>query len=387
MTLLDVVLVLALGLSAAAGLRVGLLVRAAGIGGIVTGLALSMGVVPFVTSLAEPATLSGALVVTALTVALTVLVSMIVLQVAAFRLRGRIDDEDGLRNLDRIGGAAVGAIAVLGFVWITTPLAARVPGVVAAQVRGSAVVALVDDITPDAPNPFGALEAFVASTRFPEVFTDIAPARTSVDPPTEVPIDPVVVQRAAASSVRVDAAGCGARYSGSGWVVGPDTVVTNAHVIVGATELTVVRPDGIRVSASVVALGADSDLALLEAPGLGLVPLPRGSADDGELAATFGHPLGQDELRVAPARIDRTVTATGRDIYGSQRVTRRVVVVAATLTLGDSGSPVVDDDGTVVGTVFAISPDDDGTAYALADSELASLLAAGRAPGLSGSCP
>ena len=154
----------------------------------------------------------------------------------------------------------------------------------------------------------------------------------------------------------------------------------------GADAVQVLRPDGTRMDAVVVVYDDDRDVAVLRVDGLGQTPLPLGTADDGEGAATFGHPGGQDQTRIAPAIVSRTISAVGFDIYGEDRITRQVVVVAAALRQGDSGSPVVDIDGTVVGTVFATSPDDPDTAYALANDEVRAALDAPRAPGVTGRC-
>ena len=378
MTLLDPLLVVVLVLTAVAGHRVGLLVRAAGVGGLVVGVALATVTVPLAVSLTGPRTIGVELGVGALTVALTVLVAMIVLQVTAFRVRRRLDDDSTLRALDRGGGAALGVVVLLLFVWVTAPLALLLPAPVASQVRGSAVVDAVTTVAPDAPNPLRALQTFVASTRFPEAYDRLAATRTGAGRPAAVPLDPTVVERVAASTVEVEGEGCDAGFSGSGWTVEDGLVVTNAHVVDGARVVSVRRHDGAVLPATVVALDRDRDLALLDVPTLAVPPLPRARAVPDSEVATFGHPLGRDEVRVAPARVDRTIEATSSSADGERRVRRRVVVLAAGLSLGDSGSAVVDRDGAVVGTVFAIDPDQRETAYALADAELATVLDAPR---------
>jgi S1-C subfamily serine protease len=73
---------------------------------------------------------------------------------------------------------------------------------------------------------------------------------------------------------------------------------------------------------------------------------------------------------VAPFEVGRQVVATGTDIYDSARTERDVLVLAAALRPGDSGAALIDPDGEVVGVAFAIAPDKDGVAYALAMSEV-----------------
>jgi S1-C subfamily serine protease len=382
-TLLDLLLLGALALSVAAGHRTGLLVRLAGLGGVVGGLALAVLTVPVVLRAVPPVTAAGGLAVAGATVALTVLLAMVVLQVGAFRLRRAIVDER-VRALDRLGGAVVGVAVALAFVWLAAPLAGVVPGRLGEEVRRSAVVAVVQDLTPTAPTPSAALRTLAAGTRFPELLAGVT--GSAGPPPAAVALPPDVVTAAAASAVKLEATGCGVLSSGSGWVVAPDLVVTNAHVVAGSPTVLVRRPDGSRLDGDVVAHDVRRDLALVAVDGLGLDPLPRGRADAGEDAATFGHPLGREQLRVAPARVEGSLVADGRPGGDGADDGREVVVLAAELALGDSGSPVVDADGTVVGTVFAVSPTDLGTAYAIADTELATVLVAPRVPGEAGDC-
>ena len=114
-------------------------------------------------------------------------------------------------------------------------------------------------------------------------------------------------------------------------------------------------------------------------PGLGQNPLPVGNARAGQEGAVFGHPGGQDPLRVAPARINQRVQAVGRDLYDSRQTRRDVFILASQLQAGDSGGALVNPSGAVVGVAFAIAPDRPGTAYALTSTELRAVLALPRA--------
>jgi S1-C subfamily serine protease len=94
--------------------------------------------------------------------------------------------------------------------------------------------------------------------------------------------------------------------------------------------------------------------------------------ENGTIGGVFGHP-GGDPLRIAPFSVARTLSAKGRDIYGSGVTERQVLELAASLKPGDSGSAIVDPNGTVVGIAFAIARDRADVAYALATAELASV--------------
>lgn len=384
MNALDLVLLAVLAVSALGGYRMGLIVRVASLVGFLGGLALSPLTIPLGLDLVAPTSSLARLATTLGTLLVTVGLTSAIAQTFAASIRRTVHDSP-LRNVDRIGGAAAGMATTLVFVWFAAPLAGMVPGQLAQLVRGSEIVSRVREFGPDMANPLATLQSF-AGSRFPEVFADLAPAPATQPPPEAIPVSQEVVDRVLASTVKVEAAGCGASFAGSGWVAAENTVVTNAHVVAGADAVQVLRPDGTRLDATVVVYDDDRDVAILEVAGLDQAPLPLGSADDGEGAATFGHPRGQDQTRIAPTRVERTIDAVGRDIYGEDRVERDVVVLGVQLAQGDSGSAVVDADGTVVGTVFAISPDDRDTAYALANSEVETALTAPRTPGATGRC-
>ncbi len=381
---LDLVLLVVLAVSALGGYRMGLVVRVASLVGFLGGLALSPLTIPLGLDLVAPSSSLGRLATTLGTLLVTVALTSAIAQTFAASIRRAVHDSP-LRSIDRIGGAAAGIATTLVFVWFAAPLAGMIPGQLAQLVRGSEIVTTVRGLGPDTANPLATLQS-IAGSRFPEVFADLAPAPATQPPPEAIPVPQETVQQVLASTVKVEAAGCGASFSGSGWAAAENTVVTNAHVVAGADAVQVLRPDGTRLDGTVVVFDDDRDLAVIEVPELGQAPLALGTADDGEGAATFGHPRGQDETRIAPTRVERTIDAVGRDIYGEDRIERDVVVLGTQLAQGDSGSAVVDADGTVVGTVFAISPDDRDTAYALANTEVEAALAAPRNPGATGRC-
>jgi S1-C subfamily serine protease len=385
MTLLDLLLLTVLAISAAGGYRMGLIVRAASLIGFLGGIALAVLTVPYALDLVAPASLLGRAGTVLVAMLVTVAATSAIAQGLANGVRRAVHDSP-LKVIDRIGGAAAGIATTLVIIWFAAPLAGMIPGLLAQQVRGSAIVTAVQTLGPDAPNPLAGLQTFLADTRFPEVFSNLAPAPATQPPPEAIPVSQDLVQRISNSTVKIEASGCGSAFAGSGWAAAQDTIITNAHVVAGANAVQVLRPDGSRLDAIVVVFDDNRDLAVLQVDGLGQEPLLLGTADDGEGAATFGHPAGQEQLRVAPARVERTITATGRDIYGQDRTEREVVIIGAELAQGDSGSAVVDADGTVVGTIFAISPDARGTAYALANSEVEAALTAPRNPGATGRC-
>lgn len=194
---------------------------------------------------------------------------------------------------------------------------------------------------------------------------------------------PAVVDRVVASTVRVSGRACGVTVAGSGFSPAPDTIVTNAHVVAGVDQPQVLRPDGRRLPARVQVFDPDRDLAVLAVPGLGEQPLALGPATVGSNDAVFGHPLGQVPVEVSSARVLRQVKVPVGDIYDQGSFVRQILVLAADLQPGDSGAPVVDQAGSVVGIAFAVSNFRPSTAFAVASGELGPVLAQRRGDAVS----
>lgn len=385
MNLLDVALLLLVGLAVASGLRMGFVARATSWLGIGLGILLATWTVPTALALADGGEPGVRLFVGLLVLAVTVTVVATLLQGIGLRIRRSVAASP-LSGLDRAVGAVAGAAMVLGVVWFLMPAAAEVPGAVARQVRTSAVVQAISNAAPPPPDTIRALRTLVDNSRFPEVFADLSPAPVTGPPPEQIPVEASVVEAATASTSNIEADGCGRRYEGSGFAAAGDTVVTNAHVVAGADDVQVRRPDGEVLPATVVVFDPDRDLAVLEVPGLDQRPLERARGEVGDVGVVIGYPGGQDTPRVAPSEIRDRRTAVGRDIYGRDATERQVLFLAADLQQGDSGSPVVDVDGRVVGVTFAISPDQPTTSFALDLAELEAILEAPRDPGETGPC-
>jgi S1-C subfamily serine protease len=284
----------------------------------------------------------------------------------------------GLRQGDRVAGSVLGLVGVLAAVWVLTPALSAVSGWPAEATRSSAIVHLVEDVAPTPPQTMQALRRFVQDGTFPAVFNELRRSPDPGPPPVEG-LPPAVHQRVVQSTVKVTGEACRRIQEGSGFAVGPDLVVTNAHVVAGEKAPKVEPFPGTRtLAATVVLFDSSRDLALLRVPGLGEQPLPVATAKQGDTGAVYGHPGGGD-LRAAPAKISQELIAEGRDIYDRNATRRHILVLAAALRPGDSGAALVDKTGDVVGVAFAIAPDKPGVSYALTDKELRPVLTAGAA--------
>ena len=281
--------------------------------------------------------------------------------------------EGKAQRIDRVGGAVMGVVGVAAVVWLLAPSLAQVQGEVARQARTSAVVGVLDDLLPEAPPSLRDLEGLVGAD-LPAVLADLEPAPDLGDPPASSGLSQDLAEEVAASTVRVESVGCRQRQTGSGSVLGPDLVVTNAHVVAGADEVGVVlQPGGELLEARVVAFDSARDLAVLSVPGIGRPVLPLVEAELGDQGAVFGYPGGGD-LTLSTFEVGDIRTASGRDIYGDDDTTRELLFLASSLHPGDSGAPLVDPDGQVVGVAFAIAPDRSDVAYALTAGEVGAVL-------------
>jgi S1-C subfamily serine protease len=271
------------------------------------------------------------------------------------------------QQADRVAGAAVGVAGVLVVVWLLIPAIASAPGWPARAARSSFIVKGVDRLAPSPPKALEELGRKVGAVG-PGVLDPLADPPDAGAPPVGG-LAPSVDSRVRASVVKVEGRACAEIQDGSGFAVGPDTVVTNAHVVAGERRTAVETSAGQRLGARVVAFDSGRDLAVLSVPGLGLAPLPLADGRRGDTGAVYGHP-GGGPLQATPARIAERIVAVGTDIYRTSRTRRDVFVLAARLAPGDSGGPLVDQRGRVAGVAFAIDPGRPATAYALTDDEL-----------------
>jgi len=126
---------------------------------------------------------------------------------------------------------------------------------------------------------------------------------------------------------------------------------------------------GRSLSARVVLFDSQRDVAILYVPRLALAPLDEAGARAGTQGAAIGYPGGGNES-AEPAVVNYEVRAEGRDIYGQNLVVRNIWITRANVQPGNSGGPLVDLNGNVLGVIFAASTSQSGQAYALTDAEV-----------------
>lgn len=384
MNLFDLLIVVTLVLAVIGGYRLGFLARVMSWAGL--GLGLYVGTL-FVKNVANYFTDSSPtvrlLAVGAFLLAAGMLGQGLGLALGA-ALHATLPVGMGLRQSDRVAGAAVGAVGILAIFWLLVPSLDSVPGNVARLARESAILGLIRDVAPRPPDTLQTLRRVIGPGLFPEVFQ--GRASPNVGPPPLVQMRPEVNERVQRSTVKVVGQACRRIQEGSGFAAAPDLVVTNAHVVAGEESTNVQTFDGRTLGAQVVAFDPNNDVAVLRVAGLKEAPLPMGDAPVGTKGAVYGHP-GGGKLRGAPAEVRQRVTAVGLDIYDSRRTRRDVFILASELHPGDSGGALVNLQGTVIGVAFAIAPDRPSTAYALTNREVRPVLeSAGVTPVSTGPC-
>jgi S1-C subfamily serine protease len=371
---LDLAIVFAIVIAAICGYRLGFVARALSWAGLAGALVIAIRLVPDLMSALATTSPRGRLVaVLAFVLGLGLLGQALGLAAGAL-LHARLPSVNAIQRSDRIAGAAVGGFGVVILLWLVLPALTSAPGWPARAAQGSQIASTIEQVAPEPPKSLRELGRMVAEAPYPQVFSpDDGPADVGTPPQAVLPA--AVDARVRAAIVRVEGRACDQIQDGTGFVIRPGLVATNAHVVAGEPSTSVFLPNGDKLAARVVRFDPRRDLAILAVDSLRLAPLSIGEGQAGLVGAVYGHPGGGD-LRATPARIAEEIDARGTDIYRTTPTSRDVFVLAAQLAPGDSGAPLVDQAGRVVGVAFAIDPGREGTAYALTSTELEHALAA-----------
>lgn len=369
---LDIVLGLLLFSYALIGYRRGFVVSTLSLVGFLAGGALGMRLVPDL--LRNWVSVDSDEELRTLMLVLGVLVLAVLGQGVALRIGTRLRrgmHDKPARLADSTLGAVATVLALSVLLWF---LAGAVRGgaqtPLANAIGTSRIISTIDRVVPpQTARLFSGFQSALDREGFPRVFQGVrAEPITPIAPPDISQAFGPAVARAAQSIVRITAVApsCNREQEGSGWVVAPERVVSNAHVVAGTTsERVQIQGTGRSYAARVVAFDPERDLAVLSVPGLPAPPLVLGeNLTRSEGAIVAGFPLN-GPYRLDPARVRDVLTATGADIYGSPGVVRQVYSLYARVQPGNSGGPLLSTSGAVVGVVFAKSLDDDRTGYAL----------------------
>lgn len=290
------------------------------------------------------------------------------------RLRDQIKTKPVLKA-ESIVGAGVQVVTTLTVIWLVlVPLVSGDSSDFGKSVRGSAVLSAVGDAAPEfVKNLPTQASALINANGFPVITDpfDTVPQREVEEPDSGLAASPEVKQ-ARPSIVRVvgQAEQCRRLLQGSGFALGPDIVMTNAHVVAGTDQVKLDTVDGM-VDGYVTYYNPQQDIALIKVEGHTFNPLQWDSTggEQGESAIVLGFPQG-GPFKASPARIRDRFTVSGPNIYADNRVEREAYSLRGTVVQGNSGGPLIDEQGQVLGLVFGADVNQEETGYALTRDEV-----------------
>ncbi|MBT1001351.1 MarP family serine protease [Paenarthrobacter sp. DKR-5] len=387
-TILDFILVLVLLSYLFYGLRSGFLVSLGGIAGFIAGAVAAFLSVPMVSSAVQDsnwrltAVIAVAVVLVAVGHALGTMLGRAIRRVLPFQ---------PLRALDRaLGGVVNVVVAALVLSALAFSVSTMgVPGVSTA-IADSKVIRTIDSGTPTALKAMIAqLRSSVMGDGIPKLLDGLHSSQPASIPNAST--DTPALNQAAKSVLKITGTAyqCGQNQTGTGFVVSPGRVLTNAHVVAGVSQPVVELQGGGALSSRVVYFDSKQDLAVLAVDGLTVPALPLGEQlKAGSQAAFAGYPHG-GPFTSKPAAVQGVTTALVPDIYGQNPSPEKIYEIAGDVQPGNSGGPLLNTSGQVAGVVFAKATDNSTVGYAFTPSELDPVAA--EAPSLSrmvssGSC-
>ncbi|NLA37370.1 MAG: MarP family serine protease [Actinobacteria bacterium] len=304
---------------------------------------------------------------------------------AGARLRSTYQDS-AATIVDSLGGSLLGLGAAFLWAWMLLPAMTQIPGWPAETARSSVVAGRLATVLGSPPNLFDGISDALGLTAVFDRVPDIDIGDLQPNAPVQSPLDPAITEAAAHATVRIQSEACAMVSSGSGVVVLPGVVATNAHVVAGGSDFRLSNDEGLSQPAELRAIDPVADVAILVSETLTLDPLPLADTDPSGTGAIFGYP-GGGALNVSPYQISGLRTVSSSDIYGVGNHDRSVVIVGSRIAPGTSGGPLVNTRGEVEAIAFGVAPDNPQLAYAISTDDIVNVLrTAGDAEVSSGAC-
>jgi len=368
--LLDLILIVLAAAFAVAGYRQGFIVGVLSCIGFLAGAAVGAIFSPSIATFLVHESSQQALVAIIL-VFITAMVGQLLASLIGMAVRSHVTWRP-VAVVDALGGAAVSVLSVLLIAWFIGSAMVNAPfPAVARQVRSSEVLRGVNDFMPTvAFGMFSDFRRLLDKSPYTQVFGALGiNGSANVSPPDKAVIHWPGARRDRNSIVKIVGEArttCNRSLEGSGFVISPQHVLTNAHVVAGMTSgPNVGYGIGNGLPARVVLFDWNTDVAILYVPGLHAPPLRfAGTAARGTGAVIAGYPENGD-FRALPARVGSQWSATGPNIYQTGSVTRAIYAVRAMVEPGNSGGPLLAKNGKVYGVIFAASTTARNTGFAL----------------------
>ncbi len=363
--LIDIVIAFFLIVVIFRGREIGGVRQICSVAGFIGGLFLGAMIQPHVVGLAST-NLGRSLV----SLVVTLGTAMLLLSAAEFGgiiLKQKLQSVMPLNHVDGLLGSLVAAGSFIVGIWLLYPVISGLPDPGLQQaLRKSSVISTLNRKLPPAPQVLSNIGHIISPNGFPDVFAGVERAPVQSDAPLPNLGDlQTAVSSTRASVVKLEGRGCGGIVEGSGYIAAKDTVITNAHVVAGVARPTVIDQTGTH-QANVIGFDPNLDVAILRVTGLSGSPLTTLTAkvENGTPSVVVGYP-GGGGFAAKPAVVSDNFTATGHNIYGQGDTNRSIYELKADIIPGNSGGPLINKDGAVIGLIFAQSTTYNQVGYAL----------------------
>ncbi len=373
MNYVDWILIGALAIFAWAGWRQGFVAGVLSFAGFLSGgVAALMWLPSVIKSFVTDQTFS--VIILGVAVLASAILGQILFSLLGRRLRDNLTWRP-VKFVDSFAGSALNVLAFALVGWVIASVLVFLPSnSIAGQVSQSRVLSTLDALVPNqARTLFKNVSTLVGQTGIPRIVIGFGqdPQTEVVAPDPGITADVFPVIETFTVRLTGDAQECRQSVSGSGFYFAPGRLLTNAHVVAGVQDLQV-RLSGLEnsVPGQVIYFDPQKDVAVIATEELDtrIALFAKGKGETGESVAVAGFPDGGN-LSVTPARISGMLSARGENIYGDIGVERNVYSLRSKVIPGNSGGPLVNSDGQVLGLVFGSNTDSD-IGYALTNGEL-----------------
>lgn len=313
--------------------------------------------------------------------ALLIMILVIVLSVAigeyvSVKIKMKLH-ETRINGIDRSLGALMGIVTCLALVWFGSALVSAIPARDIQQgIRDSRIIAWLDANLPPITSVAASFEQTLAETGLPDLLGSSEPEldMDSVAIPPLAPFN-AIVSDSKDSILEIEGRSCQGIGVGTGFVVENGLIVTNAHVVAGMRTPYVRDANG-RQPARVVAFDEDLDIAVLRVNDMTGQPLRFSNTQIAieDTGVVLGYPNG-GPFTARPAAVADTFRALGRDIYNEAPTSRDVIALRANIEPGNSGGPLLDENGDVTGVIFARSTTYQAVGYAVTAQDVQTIVA------------
>jgi S1-C subfamily serine protease len=270
-------------------------------------------------------------------------------------------------GLSVIMSLSFGLIAV----WLVAAMIGRLPFAgLSNSANDSLIAQVLDQHLPPIPAVFAEFSRQLNPKSIPEIFIH-TPLQTEQYVPIASPIAARIASIDEYSVVRITSFGCGGIVTGSGIVVAPNLVLTNAHVIAGVHR-PIVKYGTQSYVGTPVLFDYNLDVAILRLSNLPATPLTifNGTVAPGTGVVVLGYPGGN--FTILPAVVSEQTQLVTDNLYNVGTVDRQVYEVQAPVGPGSSGGPMILQNGQVAGVIFARNGALNSYAYALTSTSVLS---------------